>query len=354
MDASDLARLVEDLRFVGTDVQGVEVKRGVGRSITTTLSSFSNGDGGTILVGLSEQEGFVPSSESSPAAIQNALSTFCAEMTPTVRPHVELIPFEGQTVLVAQVPPMTSQEKPCYVTTKGRYGGTYIRTGDGDTRMQKYEVDRLIEERTQPTWDESRIDGAELQDLDRDLLQSFIDSQRSRRPRTFADGQTTALERLGVLRDGHPTLAALLALGEYPQQFFPRLTVTFAEFPGSSKTQRPDGVRLVDRATFDGPIPEVIEQVVQKVAANMRVGAKIEGTYRQDLPDYPLVAVREAVTNAMMHRDYSPDARGTQVQVNMYVDRLEIVSPGGLYGTVTMRTLGHSGISSSRNQRLAV
>ena len=61
----------------------------------------------------------------------------------------------------------------------------------------------------------------------------------------------------------------------------------------------------------------------------------------------------KAVVNALMHRDYSPASRGTPVQVNLFVDRLEIVSPGGLYGAVTLRTLGNAGLSSTRNQRLA-
>ena len=84
----------------------------------------------------------------------------------------------------------------------------------------------------------------------------------------------------------------------------------------------------------------------------MRVGAIVERAFRRDVPDYPLPAVREAVTNALMHRDYSDLAKGTQVQLNMYVDRLEVLNPGGLYGTVTIDSLGKPGVSSARNQRL--
>ena len=77
------------------------------------------------------------------------------------------------------------------------------------------------------------------------------------------------------------------------------------------------------------------------------------GAKRVDVPDYPPAAVREAVCNALMHRDYSELARGTQVQVNLYSDRLEFLSPGGLYGTVTTATVATAGYSSTRNQYLA-
>jgi len=69
--------------------------------------------------------------------------------------------------------------------------------------------------------------------------------------------------------------------------------------------------------------------------------------------DYPLVAVREAIANALQHRDYSPEGRGTRVQVNMYSDRLEITNPGGLYGATTVESLGKEGISSTRNEFLS-
>lgn len=113
------------------------------------------------------------------------------------------------------------------------------------------------------------------------------------------------------------------------------------------------GRRFLDAQTIIGPIPYMIEDALSVVAKNMRTGAVVEGAFRTDVPDYPRIAVREAVANALMHRDYSPESRGSQVQVNMYADRLEVLNPGGLYGDVTIDTLGVSGMSSSRNQFLS-
>lgn len=182
--------------------------------------------------------------------------------------------------------------------------------------------------------------------------------QRTLHPRIFAGlPDLDALLDLRVLVRGaedtvHPTLAGLLAFGVYPQKFFPRLTVTFASFPGIDKAGK-DGVKYLDSQTMVGSISSILEDTLAVVRQNMRIGGVLQDGFRQDVPDYPENAVREAVCNALMHRDYSPLARGTQVQVNMYADRLEVLSPGGLYGTVTVETLGESGVSSVRNQYLS-
>lgn len=349
----ELERVIAELRVIGAEGQSVEVKSGVGKNIRETLSAFSNDGGGLILVGLDENEGFAPVGKFNAVKARDALASRCDELTPAVRPVVELHKFEGAQLLVVEVAALNREDKPCYVTEQGRYNGSYVRTGDGDRRLTKYEVDRLIEEEVQPKWDEQAVDEASRTDLSGLNLGNFLKVQQARRPKTFADGEDTALQRLRIMRGQHPTLAALLALGEYPQEFFPRLTVTFGLFPGTGKGDVTTGARLLDSATFVGTIPELVEAGVSAVKRNMRTASVIGDVFRTDAPDYPLVAVREALVNALMHRDYSPSALGSQVQINMFVDRLEITNPGGLYGGVTVESLGEAGLSVSRNRRLS-
>ncbi len=354
MDAQELSALVDDLRVIGSDVLRYEVKSGIGKSVLETLSAFSNGDGGYVIVGLKESAGFTPVPEFQAQSQADALTEYGRRLTPRVRPEISFVSFEGSLVVVAYIPPMRPHDKPCFIHDRGRYGGSYIRTGDGDSRLEQYEVDRLIEEQRQPTWDKEPVPGASLSHLSEQSLQAFLAVNRESRPRTFADGDAVACERLSVTFQGEVTLAGLLALGEYPQEFFPRLTVTYAEFPGSTKGEVVLGERLLDKATFTGAIPELVYQVVEKIRSRIRTAAYVDGAFRYDLPDYPLVAVREAVTNALMHRDYSPESRGTPVQVSLFPDRLEIFNPGGLYGAVTMRQLSdRRAVSSARNQFLS-
>ena len=141
-----------------------------------------------------------------------------------------------------------------------------------------------------------------------------------------------------------PTVAGLLLFGRAPQRLLPQAQVKVARFRGDDVT----GL-IVDRAEIGGAVGPLIEAVTQFVTRNMRVGGVIEGLYRRDVPEYPIQAVREAVTNAIAHRDYR--LAGQKVQVRMFDDRLEIESPGGLAGPVTLDTLETR--RYSRNPRLA-
>ncbi len=138
-----------------------------------TLSAFSNAEGGLLIAGISEQDGFIPAPNFDANAAQSRLINYCGDLTPAIHPHIEIMPFEDALILVAKVEEFLADQKPCYVTTQGRYGGSYRRTGEGDTKLIDYEVDRLIEEKTQPQWDDSVITEASLTDLDHTALSNF-------------------------------------------------------------------------------------------------------------------------------------------------------------------------------------
>lgn len=362
MNAEELTPIIRQLKLSSTDDQFVEVKESAGKlpaSVIETVSAFANGSGGVIVLGLSERNDFEPAEGFDAHRVADALSQACSDkLTPPVRADIEIVEYGGSNVLVASVEEILPRDKPCYITDRGMYKGSFIRSFDGDRKLSAYEIDRLLEDRTQPAYDAEIVTEATMDDLDQGLLDGVISRQKALHPRVFANFddeeimtslRIAAKDDDGVLR---PTLAGLLALGVYPQKYFPRLTVTFAAYPEKDKASV-ERIKYLDSEKMVGPIPAIIADTIRAVQRNTRLGGALTDAKRTDMPDYPLAAVREAVCNALMHRDYSKLARGTQVQVNLYEDRLEFLSPGGLYGTVTAATVATAGYSSTRNQYLS-
>lgn len=362
MNGKELDDAIRRLKSSHTDNQSIEVKESVGKmpsTIAETIYAFANGSGGAIVLGLSEENNFEPAKGFDARRIVDALSQACSDkLTPPVRVDIDILEYGGANVVVASIDEIPPRDKPCYVTSKGMYRGSFIRSFDGDRKLSPYEIDRLLEDKTQPSHDAEIVADATMDDLDKSLLDGVIKRQKSLHPRlfsSFSDEEIAINLRIAARDTGdtlRPTLAGLLALGTYPQKFFPRLTVTFAAYPEEDKASA-GGVKYLDSEKMAGPIPAIIADTVVAVQRNTRLGGAMIGAKRVDVPDYPPAAVREAVCNALMHRDYSELARGTQVQVNLYSDRLEFLSPGGLYGTVTAATVATAGHSSTRNQYLA-
>ena len=362
MDAEELETVIRQLKSSRSDNQSIEAKESVGKmpsTIAETISAFANGSGGIIVLGLSEKNDFDPAKGFDARRIADALSQTCSDkLSPPVRADITILEYKDANVVVASIDEIPPRDKPCYVINKGMYRGSFIRSFDGDRKLSPYEIDRLLEDKTQPLHDIEIVADATMEDLDRNLLDGVIQRQKSLHPRLFASfsDEEIAVNLRIAAKDANddlrPTLAGLLALGTYPQKYFPRLTVTFAAYPEEDKASA-DGVKYLDSEKMAGPIPAIIADTVAAVQRNTRLGGAMIGAKRVDVPDYPPAAVREAVCNALMHRDYSELARGTQVQVNLYSDRLEFLSPGGLYGTVTTATVATADYSSTRNQYLA-
>ena len=360
---ADVDVLVAELRKFGAEATAVEVKRAAGglpKSARETLSSFSNTPGGgTLVLGLDEASGFAAIGLEDPAKMMADLASMCREdMVPPLMPEIEIAEVDGRPILVADIPELAKEQKPCYVRSLGKERGSYIRVGESDRRLTSEEVQQVVADRGQPQFDHEIVSDATLDDLDRAAVDAYISRMRENNPRIFADEPADVVLRMtkvivrGAKGEEHPTMAGVLALGRYPQQFFPQLNVTFVHYPTATGESTQAGVRFLDNVSLDGPIPAMVAEAMTVIRRNMSRRALITGEGRRDMWEYPPEALREAVVNALVHRDLSPGSRGNQVQIEMYPDRLRIMNPGGLFGAVNIDRLGEEGRSSARNSLL--
>lgn len=152
------------------------------------------------------------------------------------------------------------------------------------------------------------------------------------------------LKQVGALVESRnrlrPTLAGILFFGRDPQRFYPSLTITFLHFAGDSATRAEPGDPLyLDNREFRGTLPEIVDAARATIFEKLSKQAVLAGFVRKDMPEYPEFAYREAVVNAVAHRDYGLE--GSSVQVRLFADRLEVQSPGGLGGHLTVDNLAY-------------
>ncbi len=325
MDLSleSISEIVSHMRAIGTDTEHCEVKAaasGVPKTLIESVCAFANGSGGLVLLGLSEKDRFAPVPGFEPKSARDALISIAAKLTPVCRLYAEILMLEGAPIVAAWVPAIDPSARPCYITERGRYSGAFIRTGDGDRRLTHYEINRMLENLRQPKYDLEPVPEASLSDLNTAVIAKVIERQKLLSPRifgTFSDADI--LLRLGILakHDGKlvPTLGGLLACGIYPQQFFPRLSVLFTIYPGNSKAG--GAVRYLETRNIAGSIPEMLRETLERVASNMRTGAIVD------------TGISVPV--------WRTEQRWSE-QLHTYFVRLEVLSPGGLFGAHPLMT----------------
>lgn len=353
----ELAEIVANLRSRGSDSADVEAKRAqnaLPKGLRDTLSAFANTRGGTLILGLEEAADFRATGVTDAAKIESDLASLCStDFEPPIRAHIRTHRFDGVDLVVAEIPETEAGQKPCYHRASGVGAGSYIRVGDGDRKLTGYEIQMLLANRGQPREDEQPVEGLGLESLDSGLVESFVSKARQRRIHAFTGLDTQAvLRRAKVLVGDAVSLAGLLALGAYPQEHFPQLMLTFVHYPRPSGPDVANGTRFIDSVSVEGPIPVMVRDALAALHRNMSRRSTVRGAGRIDVWEYPEAALREAIVNALVHRDLSPTSRGTQVQVEMYPDRLVIRNPGGLFGPISEEDLGTEGVSSSRNATL--
>jgi len=357
----EVTALIEIARIGSTDLVQVEIKEashGAPKSLPETVSAFANGAGGIIVLGLDEANGFAPVAVNA-AALADSLASACSDsVVPAVRARIEIVTVHGMPVVAAAIPAAELSLRPCYVKNQGIEHGSYIREHDGDRHLSSYEIHLMVSGRGQPQDDITTVPHAAITDLDQVEVRRFIDRLRRRRGRPFADFADADILRMAGIcprggNDSEVTLAGLMALGVYPQQFYPQLNVTFVSYPTTDGRAMRDGTRFLENVALDGSIPTMVAGFLEVVMRSMARRSVIAGAGREDIWDYPVEALRELIVNALMHRDYHPLAHGSQVRVEMYPDRLVFINPGGLFGASSTDEVLRGTIASSRNATLA-
>lgn len=322
-----------------------------------TLSSFSNQDSGGILVfGIDEKTDFKVVGVYDPQDLQKKIMEQCSQMEPPVRAVFTLAEYHGKTICAAEIPAIDIAERPCFYRGAGRVRGSYIRVGDADLPMTDYELYSYEAFRKHLHDDERPVERATLQLLDGEKVDDYIAKMRINRPGFARLTQEQTMEMLNITRDGVPTLAAVLNFCVYPQGFFPQLGITAISVPGTEIGDvDQDFARFIDNKRIVGTIAEMVEEALNFCLRNMKVKTIIskETGARTDKTEYPVDALREAILNAVIHRDYSIHTEGTPVQIDFFTDRVEIHSPGSLYGRMSVDQLGIAK-PDLRNPALAV
>ena len=359
---TELRELIEEVQHLHSELDDVEVKTAQGgtpQRLYEVLSAFANRPGGGLLLfGLDERRAFQVVGVGDAHRLQEEISHLAAaDMEPPLRPDFTVAEIDGHTVVAVEVFEIPGEQKPCYFRPAGLQRGAYLRVANTNRQMTDYEVFGYVSARTQPAFDGEPVLEGTLADLNRAALDAYLAQLRRSRPQaSYLDASLEqVLTQLRVVRDVQgvlrPTLAGLLMFGNYPQAFEPQLVITFLHYYGVTEEEpTPRGERFLDNRKFEGTIPELVEQATNYVMASMRKSSLIEGLYRRDVPEYPEAAIREAVVNAIAHRDYSHFVRGSYVQIRLFADRLEVQTPGGLYGGVTEDNLEDE--QSTRNRVL--
>lgn len=251
---------------------------------------------------------------------------------------------------MARVHECDPSAKPCRVTATGT---AYLRGYDGDFPVSELEIQGFLTARRPPLFDRRPVDEADVDDLDSELVSSFLSTVRERYStglgRFADDGEL--LRRAGVVvTGGRPTVAGLLALGVHPQQFFPRYVIQAAAEP---LPQDSPAARARNQITLTGPIPRMLDAALDWARRTFDTSIVENSDGRvSDQPAYPFLAFREIIANALIHRDLDDWAQAFAVEVRLRRDRLVVTNPGGLYG-ITVERLGHDAVTSARNGLLA-
>jgi ATP-dependent DNA helicase RecG len=307
------------------------------------LASFVNTKGGSLLIGVRDN-GTVIGWTGDDRAQQTIINQIVEILR--VQPSVSVQQEKKKSVLVIEVRSGTT-----LATCRGRY---FQRVGNTTREIPAEQLGRYFIAKLGVQWD-SIADNYTLEQIDPAAIKRFLELAKNRLPFARDDESVESLlQKLELIRDGKITRGAILLFGKNPQASFTSAQIHMGRFR--------DAITIIDDKLLKGNLFSQVDAAVQLFQQYMQVRyefnekpAKTEplsAMQRTEIWDYPIKALREAVINALIHRDYFQT--GSEIQIRVYDDRVVITNPGGLTGGMTVEELRQEGHRSlPRNTLLA-
>ncbi len=308
--------------------------------LAETMVAFANGDGGTIFLGVNPQGQALDYTLGED--VENNLIRALSLCRPPVVTDWEQCELPGGVVVALKI----ARSPELHALADGR---VLIRSGAENRPLGGGAIRHLAATKSSGDFEMEPVAGATLLDLDKDILDEYMKRRTERGSRPVRTNLQDHLVEIGaMIEDGTPTVAGMLLFGKRPQSFLPQSGLIFVKFMGKEARGRDGVAGYGRRVEVEGPISRIIERAWNVVMEEMQVEAVVTGLRRVERPEYPPFALREALVNATCHRDYR--LSGRRVEVRMYEDRLEVISPGGLPGYITLDNIVEEHFS--RNPRL--
>ena len=352
----ELIKNISDRKYETQTEECKAAKGGCPEHIYDTLSSFSNQDeGGVIIFGIDEKSNFEMCGVYNIKDLQLQLQNKCETMSPPVRAFFTAVNIDGKDFLAMEIPGINPLERTCFYKPKGRFGGSYVRVGDADVLMTEFEIYQYESYKKRIKDDARVVDDSSIKLFDSEKHLKYLRLLKEKRPNLANNVSDEEIDQLmGIYVGKKPTISGVMTFSKYPQTYFPQYSITAVRISGNQITDLGlDGERFIANERITGPIDEMVYSLLNFVKKNMSNKTIIdERGNRIDKPQYPLLAIREAVLNALIHRDYSILSEGIPVRVEMYNDRIEITNPGQIYGGGNVESLGRERLET-RNSVLA-
>jgi ATP-dependent DNA helicase RecG len=309
--------------------------------VAEMLVSLANTDGGMLVVGLKGDGSYTGGLE------RDALTKLLKEAEATCSPSVttgswEAVEMDEGIVYALRVP----RSIELHALTDGR---VLLRDEAHNRPLGGQEILKLASAKATGDYESQPVPGATKDDFSKKMLDEYLAKRAERTKRPYNGKLDDLLREIGAIDNaGRATVGGILLFSEYPQHWLPQAGVIFVKFVGKMPRGENNLAGYTRREELTGPLPRLIEASWNLVWSEMAVSAVVKGLEREESYEYPQFAVREAIVNAISHRDYR--IKGRRLEIRMYSDRLEVVSPGGLPGFITVENIVDEHFS--RNPRI--